>query len=100
MLFYLIAIDKGEANITGGEFNGTFSTAVSTCAFNITGGTFSSDPRGFDNVTILEDYDAVKTGENEWTVRSTVLAGKGTEAEPYLINSADDLHANQFLKII
>ncbi len=85
---------NGELNIENGKFAGIITNFDGNV--NITGGTFSSDPSGFYNVTIPKEYDAVKTGESEWTVMIADFAGKGTKDDPYLIGSLDDL--NTYLK--
>ena len=80
--------NTGSVTVTNGVFTGELYTTEGA-AWNITGGTFSSDPSAY----VAERYKVTRLEDGKYQVVALFASGSGTEADPFLISSADQLKA-------
>ena len=80
--------NTGSVTVTNGVFTGGLYTTEGA-AWNITGGTFSSDPSAY----VAERYKVTRLEDGKYQVVALFAGGSGTEAYPFLISSADQLKA-------
>lgn len=80
---------KSVINISGGTYTGIIkSNGGEYNEVSITGGTFTVDPRAY----VVAGY-GVTEADGKYTVSALFAGGSGTEADPFLISSADQLKA-------
>ena len=82
----MISKDNAIA-IKGGSFDGIICYETPEYGF-VSGGTFD---RAFDETFCAEGFVLVENADGTYGIAEASLAGEGTEANPYLISSVDDL---------
>ena len=86
-----------SVSVTGGSFASTNAKAVASYNTEgneavtkfVSGGTFSSDPSAY----VAERYKVTRLEDGKCQVVALFASGSGTEADPFLISSADQLKA-------